>query len=779
MNRSALPTSTYRLQISSAFDLDAAAALCDYLADLGVGWVYVSPLLTAEPGSTHGYDVVDHSTIDPERGGPDAFARFSAAAHAAGLGVLVDIVPNHMGVATPAVNAWWWDLLTHGRSSRYATTFDVDWDAAGGRIRIPILGDGADELDRVTIDGDELVYYDNRYPIAPDTRREGDTGASVHDRQHYELVNWRRADAELNYRRFFAVNSLAGIRVEDDDVFDASHVEIGRWFRAGLADGLRVDHPDGLADPRGYLDRLARLSADAPVWVEKILEGDEPLAYTWATRGTTGYDALGDFDRVLVDPRGLVGLVEAETLIGDRAANPDWSALTHTTKRGIADGILRSEVNRLARMLPGIDGAADALIELLACFPVYRTFLPAGAQYLAHAQAAAHERRPELRDTIDQVVAVIGDPAHAASVRFQQTSGMIMAKGVEDTAYYRYATLTSLNEVGADPSEFSIDVEEFHARQERRQAELPDSLTTLSTHDTKRGEDVRARITALSEHPKLWQATLGELHRVCGLADPSLENLLWQAVVGAWPATAERLQAYAQKAAREAGTSTSWIDPDAEFEAAMHSAIAAVFDNPSVRALIDDTVTSIERDGHWNGLSAKLLQLAAPGIPDVYQGSELWECSLVDPDNRRPVDFDQRRRVLAKLDDGWLPPIDETGAAKLLVTTRVLRLRRDHPDRFNRYRPVPVYGAAREHAIVFDRGAAIAIGTRLPHALIAAGGWRDTFIETPQRQLVDVVTGKEFDGERILLGELLDRYPAALLTPTTSLTRNGGRHAQQ
>jgi (1->4)-alpha-D-glucan 1-alpha-D-glucosylmutase len=772
MTKAVLPTSTYRLQITSSFDLDAAAALCGYLADLGVGWVYLSPLLRAEPGSAHGYDVIDHSVIDQERGGPDAFARLSAAARTAGLGVLVDIVPNHMGVATPAINAWWWDLLKRGRSSRYAFAFDVDWEAGDGRIRIPVLGDsqvGEDELQKLRIDGDELVYYDNRYPIADGTRNDGDSGAEVHSRQNYELINWRRADDELNYRRFFAVNSLAAIRVEDRSVFDESHREIARWFRDGLADGLRVDHPDGLADPRGYLDRLADLTADAPVWVEKILEGDEALPANWATRGTTGYDALGDFDRIMVDPAGYVRLAQSQRALDRDGGGQAWPDLIYTTKRAVADGILRSEVNRLARLMPGIDHAAEALIELLACFPVYRSYLPIGAENIAAAAADARSRQPELVEAIDRVVAIIGQPEHPAAIRFQQTSGMVMAKGVEDTAYYRYPALTSLNEVGADPSEPSIDVAEFHERQARRQSRLPGSMTTLSTHDTKRGEDVRARIDALSEQPELWATALGELHRACDMRDPALEDLLWQAVVGAWPASADRLHAYAEKAAREAGTSTNWITPNADFETRMHAAIASAFESDHVAALINRVVDAIADDGRSNGLTAKLLQLAAPGIPDVYQGSELWETSLVDPDNRREVDFAVRAEVLARVKSGWLPPVDETGAAKLLVTTRVLGLRRDHPERFTLYRPVPVQGTAGEHAVVFDRGGAIAVGTRLPHALAAIGGWGDTFIEPAEfiegaGQLVDVVTGRRFDCGRVRLAELLENYPVALLT---------------
>ena len=758
------PSSTYRLQISSTFTLNDAAALCDYLSVLGAGWVYLSPILRAEPGSTHGYDVVDHSMIDPERGGEVAFTRVSASAHAAGLGVLVDIVPNHMGVATPNQNAWWWDLLARGSQSRFAQAFDVDWDAAGGRIRIPVLGDGDAELEQLRIDDGDLCYFDHRFPIAEGTAEPGDAPQQVHDRQNYELVNWRRADADLNYRRFFAVNSLAGIRVEDRRVFEESHIEIRRWFEEGMADGIRVDHPDGLAQPGRYLDELSELAGGAPIWVEKILEPGEQLPENWATAGTTGYDALGDFDRVLVDAEGQPGLERAQQEWGATAPDVDWQKLIFGTKTGIADGILRSEVNRLARLMPAIDGAAHALIPIIAAFEVYRSYLPLGLGHLEAARILARNELPELAERIDEVARVLATEGDPASIRFQQTSGMVMAKGVEDTAFYRFGSLTSLNEVGADPSEFAIDVHSYHDRQARRQSALPNSMTTLSTHDTKRSEDVRARINALSERPELWSSFAARVHGVADLGDPVLENLLWQAIVGAWPASRERLHGYAEKAARESGMSTNWIDPDTEFESRMHGAVDSAFDNPEVAAAIDEVVAAIEPASYSNSLSAKLLQLASPGVPDVYQGSELWDRSLVDPDNRRPVDFRERRKLLERIDGGWLPPVDDSGAAKLLLVSRALRLRRDHPEWFTRYRGLTVFGTSANHAIAFDRGGVIAVATRLSHGLEQSGGWQDTTIEPGGRELVDVLTGRVFGAGSVRLADLLERYPVALLT---------------
>ena len=772
-----VPVSTYRLQIRESFTLFQAAAIAEYVHSLGADWLYLSPLLTAEPGSDHGYDVVDHSAVDPARGGAEGLDAASSAARSLGLGVLIDIVPNHVGVATPPVNPWWWDLLTHGRDSRYAEAFDIDWEFGHGRVRIPVLAD--DSLDDLRVVGEELRYFENRYPIAPGTG--GGTPQEVHGRQHYELIDWRRADAELNYRRFFAVNTLAGIRVEVPWVFEESHREIRRWIHEGLADGLRVDHPDGLADPGGYLDSLAAATDGAYVLVEKILEGDEQLPTAWATAGTTGYDALADVDRVLVDPAGRDALDDLDRRLRGTELPVSWPQLIHDTKRAIADGILRSEVLRLERDLgesvtsdeaqegAEISPVADALAELLACFPVYRSYLPLGLEHLEEAARSAKRHRAELSDTVDALLPALSDPAHPAAVRFQQTSGMVMAKGVEDTAFYRYTRLGSLTEVGADPSEFSIGVAEFHRRQQLRQAAFPFSLTTLSTHDTKRGEDVRARISVLAEMPGEWEAALNRLRELVPLGDGPLEALLWEAIVGAWPASRERLHAYAEKAAREAGNSTGWSEPREDFERRMHGLVDSAFDHPGVVAVLEGLLETVRMPGWSNSLSAKLIQLTAPGVPDVYQGSELWETSLVDPDNRRPVDFDERRLYLAAIDAGARPPIDETGAAKLLVTSRALRLRRDHPELFMRYAPVEAYGPAARHLVGFDSGEAVTLATRLPLGLAARGGWGDTSIVLAGRPVTDLIADRDYQGGTLELGTLLERYPVALLAPTEAV----------
>ncbi len=778
------PRSTYRLQLTAEFTLWDAARLVPYLARLGVDWVYLSPILQAEVGSQHGYDVTDHSRIDESRGGAEGLRALSEAAHDAGLGVLVDIVPNHVGVATPAQNPWWWDLLKNGRASRYADAFDIDWDFGGGRIRIPVLGD--DSLEALTLETDDsgetvLAYYDNVYPVAPGTADDGADAQTVHGRQHYELMNWRRESTDLNYRRFFAVSTLAAIRVEEPWVFDESHAEIARWFREGLVDGLRVDHPDGLADPGGYIERLSALTNGSYILVEKILEGDEPLERDWKTAGTTGYDALAGLDRVFVDPAGEAPLdrLAAELRLESATRTGDYRALIHDTKRSIADGILQAEARRLTRDIERAGGLAtptqsgvitDAVAELLTCFPVYRSYLPAGRQHLDQALTLAREHRPDLDAVLTETAAVLARTGSAPSIRFQQTSGMVMAKGVEDTAFYRFTRLTSLTEVGAEPDEFSVSVEHFHALQARRHSTLPDTMTTLSTHDTKRSEDTRARISALAEVADGWAGTVTKIRALLPLHDGSFENLLWQAIVGAWPLSRERAQDYALKASREAGDATGWLAPDEEFEARMTAAIDTVFTDPIARGLIEGQVAAVRGAGRITSLSEKLVQLTTTGVPDVYQGTDLWDHSLVDPDNRRPVDYDLRTELLSVQDAGELPlwhpdDADDPGAVKLLVVSTALRLRRDRPELFGGYTPLEARGTAADHVLAFDRGGAITVATRLPIGLAKRGGWDDTTLELPSARngYVDTFTGRIVGESGIRLAELLATYPVALL----------------
>ncbi|MEW2462057.1 malto-oligosyltrehalose synthase [Microbacterium sp. NPDC047426] len=774
------PLSTYRLQISRDLPLDAAAELAPYLADLGASWVYVSPLLAAVHGSTHGYDVVDHTRVDADRGGEAGLERFAAAAHDAGLGVLVDIVPNHVGVAVPRQNPWWWEVLRLGRQTRRAAAFDIDWAAGGGRILLPLLGSAPHEAranGELVVDTTPaadapdgvLRYFEHELPLAPGTAALADDLPRLLAAQHYELRYWEDQNTDLTYRRFFAVSELAGLRVELPDVFADSHREILRWLREGLADGLRVDHPDGLVDPGGYLEQLADATGRAYTLVEKILEPGEALPAWWRTDGTTGYDALAELDRLFVDRDGVAALDRLDARLRAETGLPPapaWPDLIHDTKRMIADTLLVAEVRRLVRTLPrGIVHADDALAELVACFPVYRAYLPEGSEHLRAAFAEARRRRPDLDAAFTELEPLLRDTSLEVAQRFPQVTGAVMAKGVEDTAFYRYTRLGTLTEVGADPSIPAVTVEEFHEAQRARLAAWPYSMTTLSTHDTKRSEDVRARLAVLSEVPERWAEVLEELRAVATTGHGPLDALLWQAAVGAWPIPSERLLAYATKAAREAAERTTWQRPDAAFEEGLAAVAQAV--EGDAAPILDRFVAEIAGHGRSNSLAAKLLQLTGPGVPDVYQGSELWDLSLVDPDNRRPVDFALRARMLRELDAevarGILPPIDDSGAAKLLVTSRALRLRRDNPELFRFYRPAVVEGAAAEHAVAVHRGGATAIATRLPVGLARRGGWGDTVMMRPDIPGTDLLTGRRIAPGPVRLAELLDTYPVALI----------------
>ncbi len=784
------PVSTYRLQIRPSFDLDAAADLVPYLRELGVDWVYLSPILQAAAGSEHGYDVVDPTRVDESRGGAAGLARLAEAARAAGLGILIDIVPNHQGVADAMQNPWWRDVLTYGRASVHAAAFDIDWDFGDGAVSLPILGSPLDEVlaaRELTVSpgGSEeelgfARYFDHVLPLAEGTAPaaatdDPDIVRAVLARQHWRLAWWRDEAASLNYRRFFTITTLAGVRVEDPAVFDASHLEVLRWVREGLADGLRIDHPDGLADPGGYFDALDAATGSAYVIVEKILEHGEELPGWWAVDGTTGYDAMAGIDRVLVDPEGEADLDALDARLRAETGLPpltSYADLVHDAKRDVADTELRGEVARIARMIPadrrseqgpGSDAKwVDAVAELLANFPVYRAYLPAGLAALVHAARETVRRRPDLTGAVWALVELLRrDPNGAFTRRFMQTTGPVMAKGVEDRVFYRYSRLSSLGEVGGDPSVFALDVAGFHDAAMRRQAAWPHTMTALTTHDTKRSEDVRARLAVLAEIPERWAAALERLRAIASTGHGPLDNLLWQAIVGAWPAAPERLHAYAVKAAREAAERTSWADPDAAFEARIDDLVAAAHGRAVV--VVNEIVADIRTAGWSNSLSAKLLQLAGPGVPDVYQGTESWDLSLVDPDNRRPVDFTRRRRLLADLDAGLLPPVDDTGAVKLLLTSRALRLRRDRPDLFTRYTPMTAAGSASHHAVAFDRGGALAVATRLPVGLARSGGWGDTVLLRHGGATVDVLTGRRFTGGELPLSELLELYPVALL----------------
>jgi (1->4)-alpha-D-glucan 1-alpha-D-glucosylmutase len=741
---SAPPTSTYRVQVQPSFDLTDTAELVPYLDRLGVGAVYTSPLLAAAPGSTHGYDVVDPTRANPELGGEQGRQELVAAVRAAGLGLVVDLVPNHMSVEVPSANPWWWDVLTHGQESRYANHFDVDW--ARGPILLPVLGDDGE----LELRDGKLAYYDHEFPIAPGT--EQGTADEVHERQHYRLVHWQRGNAELTYRRFFDITSLAAVRVEDPAVFEATHAEVLRWVSAGEVDGLRIDHPDGLADPGGYFRRL-RSRADCWLVVEKILAAGESLPASWPVHGTTGYDALREVCGVFVDPAG-------EAVLTELAATPEFHAEETRSRRLITRRSLVAEMRRIAALVPGTP--VDAVAELMVAFPVYRSYLPEGLAHWQAAVARARAARPDLAEALAVLDRTVRkDPHGELATRIQQTSGMVVAKGDEDTAFYRYPRLTALNEVGGAPDRFGVPVAEFHAGALARAAGWPAGMTTLSTHDTKRSEDVRARVAVLAELAPEFAAAVGRWSARRGLGEPTLELLAWQTLVGAWPISPERLTAYLDKAAKEAKVRTSWVDHDEPFEAAIRSWPTDVLGDPELRADVEEFVERVRLPGWSNALGQKLLQLAGPGVPDVYQGTELFDLSLVDPDNRRPVDYAARAGLLDRLESGWLPDVDDSGAAKLHVVRTVLRLRRERPELFTGYRPLTADGPASEHVVAFARTGVVAVATRLPVTL-ARTGWQDTVLALPPGTWTDRLTNRPVP-EVAPVAELLDPYPVALL----------------
>ncbi|OYN89036.1 malto-oligosyltrehalose synthase [Parenemella sanctibonifatiensis] len=759
------PTSTYRLQITADFTLTDAAALVPQLRDLGVGALYLSPVLQATSGSDHGYDTTDPTMIDVSRGGEEGWRTLITAAREAGLGVVVDIVPNHLGISVPHENPAWWDVLAQGQDSPYADWFDISWEE--GPILVPVLGDDEDNL-LLDTEAGEIRYHEHRFPLAPASFRPGDDLAEVRQRQHYELCHWTEGDQRLTYRRFFAISTLAGVRQEDPAVFAATHQRIAGWIADGEVTGLRVDHPDGLTDPADYFTRLRELAPDAWIVGEKILEPGEDLP-AWPIAGTTGYDALNEVLWLWFDPaREAEATAGWQQLTGDQG---DAAAHIRDGKELAATTMLAAETTRVARLVAEAGGRAfpqelEAAIAALAIhFEVYRSYLPHGRELLDRAAELARAAQPDLTDTIAAVLPVLADPTQQAARRFQQLTGAVMAKGTEDTAFYRYARAIALNEVGGDAARFGTALADFHTAQERRQHHWPDAMTALSTHDTKRGEDVRARLAVLSELPREWQGyarQFVETGAELGV-DAPMAYLLAQILVGTGPLTdRQRLYDYADKAAREAGTRTRWTQQDPSYEQALHALIDRGHDNSGLRDALGRLLGVVAPAGRVNALSQKLVQLTIPGVPDVYQGTELWDDSLVDPDNRRPVDHDRRRQLLAEIDS--CPPLDETGRAKFWVVRQTLRLRRERPELFTGYTPVLAEGEAREHLVGFDRGGVITLATRLPVTLGAhAGpGWPDTTVQLPW-SATDVLTGRQWSAGALALNAVFDRLPVALL----------------
>ena len=727
--------STYRVQLSGAFPFAAAQAVVPYLSDLGVSHLYTSPILRARSGSTHGYDVVDPTQVAPELGGEAGLRELVAALRANGMGLVIDLVPNHM--TTSDESPWWVETLRRGPDAEVARVFDIDWEAGGGKVRLPALGGPLDQVaDQVRVEDGWVVYHEHRFPLAPGTDRL--------EQQHYELVDWRRAAVDLNYRRFFSVNDLIGVRQEDPEVYGMTHATVLRLVAEGLVDGIRVDHIDGLADPAAYLERLA---ASVPfVVVEKILEDGERLP-DWPVAGTTGYEFLAVADGVLIDPTAAGAFAEGyRDLTGD---DPDPAILALTCKRERLERDFGSEVGGVARHLPGDEQAnRAAVVELAAHLPVYRTYVTEGSGAVAEADRkvigeAAAAARPGLGPAgaaaLDRLVAALLRPAPEAVRRFQQLTGPAMAKGVEDTALYRDTRLVARNEVGGNLGRFGRPVAELHQANAERQARWPRSLLATSTHDTKRGEDVRARLAVLSECPDRWWPLADRwTGRLGAGVDPADALLLWQTMAGAWPLERERCQAYMEKAAREAGLHTTWIDPDPAYERAVAGLVERAYADPSLLAELEELVAELAPAGRVKAAGLTLLRLTSPGIPDTYQGTETEQLVLVDPDNRRPA------------------PFTPDNSLKFQITRTTLRLRRQHPGLFTGYRPLD----APDHLVAYTRGddRLAVVVTRLTNAPRPAGP-----VALPPGPWRNLLTGTTLPGGPTAPSDLLAEVPHALL----------------
>ncbi|MGW2653015.1 malto-oligosyltrehalose synthase [Streptomyces sp. NPDC001478] len=783
------PSATYRLQLQPEFPFSAAEDAVPYLASLGVSHLHLSPVLEAVPGSRHGYDVVDHGRVRAELGGEEGLRRLARTARRHGLGLVLDIVPNHMA-ADPRHNHALREVLREGPGSPYARWFDIDWAAGGGRLLLPVLaGRLGEERERMRVDGEVLRYGEQEFPLRAGTARLG--LPELLDAQHYRLAWWRLARTELNYRRFFTVSELIGVRVEDPAVFEATHAKILELVRDGVVDGLRIDHPDGLADPAGYLERLSAASGGVWTVVEKILTGTEPLPANWAVAGTTGYDALHRIDGLFTDAEGAAALLggyrDHASPAGDRGGY--WSGTVRRAAYRVVTHELAAETAVLARLASRICDTDPALRdhapwalhtavrELLVRVPVYRPYATAGGPCTRTAEAAldatavsdakaAFAVREEA-GAVDVVRELAlgrlggGEDRAAFCARFAQTASALRAKAVEDTAYYRYVPLVSANEVGGDPGRPAVEPEEFHAFCARLARDWPATGTVLTTHDTKRSADVRAGIAVLAQCPGEWAELVAELTRVAPAApDPQLAWHAWQTALGCagLPAgeRAARLEPALLKAVRESGLFTSWTEPDPVYERAVTDFVGA---GPAARtgpasALLEGFAARLAPHVRAQVLGAALVHLTMPGVPDLYQGTEREYLALVDPDNRRPF---------APPGDG--APVDEKAA----LTAAALRLRRERPEVFGEsgtYAPLAASGPAAGHCLAFCRsGEVVTAVTRLSLRLAESGGWRETALALPDEGVwSDLLTpGRKFSGGAVAAGELFAERPVALL----------------
>jgi (1->4)-alpha-D-glucan 1-alpha-D-glucosylmutase len=814
-----IPRATYRFQFNEHFRLPDALALVPYLHELGISHIYASPLFKAALHSTHGYDVCDFTQLNPELGSEADLEKLVAALHEKKMGLVLDIVPNHMGIGTPE-NISWWDVLTHGEKSKFAHHFDIDWESSHenlrGKIFLPILGDDYETLlnkgeFQLLFENKKHVigYHEHRFPLAHKTIAKLPTDAGglkkfnsdfaaldkLIRQQNYQLAFHEHGDVKLNYRRFFAVSSLAAVRVDDEKVFNATHVLIRRWIEKGWLDGLRVDHPDGLRDPEKYLQRLRAIAPDAWIVVEKILEPEELLPESWPVAGTTGYDFLNQLNGLFID-------ANSEKVFTDFYAEftgepTDYVALVRKKKRAVLKTLFIAELNRLTRLLTVVAAQRkafqripraelqDALAEIIVHFPVYRSYISevngvASAVDTAVIKAAIHlayEARTDLSPSIFAFIHTLllkpqrDKLARNFIARFQQLTGPVMAKGVEDTAFYCFNRFTSLNEVGGDPKNFGVSLEMFHKFLQQQQKNWPHSQLTTSTHDTKRAEDVRSRLNVISEIPEIWIKTvrrwskINERHRQYNFPDRNAEYLFYQTLAGAWPLPEARAQFYMEKAAHESKQHTTWTKRNASYEKALKNFISKTSRDRKFMGDFKRFVGMLSEAAAVNSLAQTLIKLTAPGVPDIYQGCELWDWSTVDPDNRRPVDFELRRRLLAETKSISAEKIWKRraeGLPKLWLMQKTLKLRERFSgfSRFN-YKPIFAGGPQAENVVAFARGGKVI--TIVPRFVLKLNkGWQDTSLELPSGNWRNEFTGENFGG-KISVKKLFQKFPVALL----------------
>ncbi len=765
---------TYRLQLTADFTFADAAQQIPHIRALGVSHLYLSPIGTAMAGSTHGYDWVPPPAVAMVLGGIDGLRALRRAASDAGLGLIVDIVPNHTGVEDPRQNPWWWDVLTHGSSSQFAQYFDIDWahdNGADGKIALPVLGD-ADDIDALTIDTNasgtaELAFYEHRFPLTPGTDLA--TARVAHDAQAYRLVPWDYG--LIGYRRFFAVNGLAGMRQEDPVVYAATHTLVRQLIEEDLVDGLRVDHPDGLSDPLRYLEQLrADIGEDRLLLIEKVLSIDEELDGALPVDGTTGYEALRVLDGVMIDGTAVDTFTDIHrSVTGDPGDRTSIDGAEHALKvRTLAEMFpaerarLSRAIRRAARDAPDTDLTSvppvdlDAAIgEVVASMGVYRADYPSLRQRLRVTFDVVIERVPGLGSAV-RLLADAVDTDAEASARLSQVCGATTAKSVEDCLFYRTARLISLQEVGGDPGSFGTSIDDFHAFNVARARDWPTAMTALSTHDTKRGEDVRARIGLLTWFPERWATLVEQMTATTPAPDATTGLFLLQNFIGVWPLDAvavpprlrTRLHDYTTKAIREAGMITTWTQVRTEVEDAVHAWVDAVIDGP-VGSAIAELVDDLREDIIDACVAHKALGLLIPGFGDIYQGSEWMEDSLVDPDNRRPVDFTQS--------------LDHPKTAMVTVALSVRRRHRGSFGPAGDYAALNVLGSANT-LIAFARGVAgdldvVVIAARGPMAHLDL---ESTAVDLPEGSWRSSLTGMMATGT-VAVTDLMVAGPVAIL----------------